>query len=258
MRNGFPFISVVIPAYNEQLYISACLQSFRNQTFPHFELVVVDNNSTDNTAKIALHFKARVVKELKQGIIPARERGFQQARAEIIARTDADTIVSPDWLELIYKEFVENPHAVGISGGLLSPDPRLSDKRFLRCINLYARFGKILMGHYPLFGPNMAIRKSAWEKITVHFDDKKVHEDIDLACHLAEVGEILYIPHITTRFSMRKFHEDTIKGAARYFIEYPIRYIHTIHIHHPIFRRKKKIKQGLLPEVRKPSEASSA
>lgn len=240
MKPKHPAISVVIPAYNEQEYIASCLQSIQNQTFTNFELIVVDNNSTDNTAKIAHHFNATVIKEVKQGIIPAREKGFGKATAEIIARTDADTIVSPDWLELIYNEFGKNTHMVALSGGLLSPFRKLSDKRFLQSINAYVRLGKMLLGHYPLMGPNMAIRKSAWQKISVHLDDKKVHEDIDLACHLAEVGEIVYAPHITARLSSRRIQEDTLKAAATYLIEYPIRYIRTVHAHHPIFRKKKQ------------------
>lgn len=90
-----PAVSVVIPAYNEERYLAACLTSLQKQTLKNFETIVVDNNSTDKTAEIARRFGAKVVKELKQGIIPARERGFREAKAEIIARTDADTIVAP-------------------------------------------------------------------------------------------------------------------------------------------------------------------
>ena len=98
-------ISVVIPAHNEEKYIGKCLNSIRKQTFKDYELIVVDNNSTDDTSKIAARYGARVIKETKQGITPARERGFKEAKAEIIARTDADAIVSPNWLKTINHTF---------------------------------------------------------------------------------------------------------------------------------------------------------
>ena len=115
-----PEISVVIPAYNEAKYLPKCLESIIKQTFNNYEIIVVDNNSTDNTAWIARSFGARVVKEKIQGMIPARERGFREAKAEIIARTDADTVVTKDWLEKIFRTFQTNPEVIALSGPIFN------------------------------------------------------------------------------------------------------------------------------------------
>ncbi|MBI3955353.1 glycosyltransferase family 2 protein, partial [Candidatus Gottesmanbacteria bacterium] len=100
-----PLISVVIPVYNEEKYIARCLQSVCNQNFKNYEVIVVDNNCTDKTAKIAAGFKVKIIREKIQGMTPARERGFREAKSEIIARTDADTIIPNNWLSSIYKYF---------------------------------------------------------------------------------------------------------------------------------------------------------
>src|SRR3989338_1882220 len=193
MKNGSPAISVVIPAFNEEKYLPACLEALKKQTFKNYELIVVDNNSTDKTAQIAKKFGARVVKEKKQGMIPARERGFREARAEIIARTDADTVVSPDWLEVIYVTFKSNSNIVGMTGPFLSPTKKIPHKIISEINYLYnVKFANLISKHVYLQGSNMAIRKSAWEKIKVITDDKKVHEDIDLSYHLSKVGKIIY------------------------------------------------------------------
>src|SRR3989304_4870044 len=122
MRNNSFFISVVIPAYNEERNLPKCLSSLRNQTFPHFEIIVVDNNSWDKTAEIARLFGARVVYETIQGMTPARERGFREAKGPIIARTDADTILTPNWLYQIYREFQKDPSLSAVTGSAYFPE----------------------------------------------------------------------------------------------------------------------------------------
>ena len=91
---GEPHLSVVIPAYNEEQYLPACLRALRQQKdAPPFEVIVVDNASTDSTACIAGQFGAHVVAEPRKGVARARQSGFEAARAPIVASTDADTIV---------------------------------------------------------------------------------------------------------------------------------------------------------------------
>ena len=122
MRSRNPQISVVVPAYNEEKYLPACLASLGRQTFRNFEVIVVDNNSTDRTSEIAKSFRVRLVKEKIQGMIPARERGFEVAKSEIIARTDADTVVPENWLSQIYEIFSKQPDIVALTGSHEFPD----------------------------------------------------------------------------------------------------------------------------------------
>src|ERR1700722_5774418 len=97
-------VSLVIPAYNEERHLQTCLDSIASQACEPLEVLVVDNNSTDNTAAIAKGYSfVRLVKEPRQGRVFARNAGFEAAKGELIVRVDADTQMPPDWLEHIVK-----------------------------------------------------------------------------------------------------------------------------------------------------------
>lgn len=219
-------ISVVIPAYNEEKHISACLQSLMQQEVRPDEIIVVDNNSTDNTAKIAHAFFVTVVSEPIQGMIPARNRGFNEAKYDIIARTDSDTILPKDWIKKIKNNF-ENNEVDGVTGPFYYGDFLFKTTFFSK---LYL-FIVSRMVHTPiLFGPNLAITKKIWEKIKddVCLDDKVVHEDIDLSIHLAKKGgKILVDKSLVIATSGRRIKE----RPASFFIEYTKRLFTTISTH---------------------------
>lgn len=237
-----PLVSVVIPAYNEEKYLPPCLQSLKKQTFKNFEVIVVNNNSTDNTAEVAKKLNARVVNETKQGMSWARDKGFKEAKCEIIARTDADSIVDEKWIQTIYETFQKRKDLVGITGALLSSYKKIPDSVFKGwAYTLSILLGHTFSSHIYLIGPNMAVRKSAWKKINPHHDDKRVHEDIDLSCHLSQVGKLAFIPGMKVVLSGRRVNNNPIKGMRDYLIEYPIRYATTLHVHHPFLKRHKVV-----------------
>ena len=119
-----PAITVVIPAYNEELSIPACIRAIKNQTYDGpFEILVVNNASTDNTAQAAKNLGCKVVYEGKQGYLHSIRRGFNEADGEIIACTDADTLVGKDWLKRIVAN-LERPGVVAVSGGFVFSDDR--------------------------------------------------------------------------------------------------------------------------------------
>lgn len=230
MANPVPLISVVIPAYNEEKYLSACLEAFKYQTFKNYEIIVIDNNSKDKTAEIAKKYGARVVREKVQGMIPARERGFREANSEIIARTDADTIVTPDWLEIIYSSFKKNPKVVAVTGPLLSTSRKITNKNFMEISYFYSvKLGMMISKHIFLIGPNMGIRKSAWQKIRVNTDDTKVHEDVDLSHHLSKIGKIIFNKKLKVYYSLRRVTDNPAKGIGSLLGEYPLRFIKTLY-----------------------------
>src|SRR5258708_13450803 len=90
-------LSLVIPAYNEERYLKACLEAVAQQTISPIEVIVVDNNSTDKTADIAQSYNfVRLVSEKKQGRGHARNKGFDLAIGDNIGRVEFDTVLSPD------------------------------------------------------------------------------------------------------------------------------------------------------------------
>lgn len=219
-------ISVVIPAFNEEKHIGQCLYSLMKQEVKPDEIIVIDNNSTDDTAKIAKSFFVRVVQEPKQGMIPARNRGFNEAKYDIMARTDSDTVLPKDWVKKIKNDF-ENNNVDGVTGPFY-----YNDFLFKTTFWAHAYFFVVSkMVHTPiLFGPNMAITKKIWEKIKneVHLNDKQVHEDIDLSLHVGKNGGKIYVDNnLVIATSGRRIKE----RPTSFFFEYTKRLFTTISAH---------------------------
>lgn len=236
-------VSVIVPAYNEEKYIRLCLDRLISQSEKADEIIVVDNNCTDTTADIVKDYKGvRIVNQKTQGMTPARNKGFDSALHEIIARTDADTQVSRNWIKKIKKEFEADPTLVGLSGrAYFNELPSFLQHPYWPPTVLI-RTAKKLFQHDFMFGPNMALRKSAWEKIRqeVCLDDKKVHEDIDLAIHLSTIGKIKFDRTLRVTSSPRRFKK------LKPYIEYPYRYFKMLGKHNRFilsFKGKERLQR---------------
>ena len=111
-----PEISVVIPVFNEEKYIKTALESFKNQTFKDFELIVADGGSTDDTEKISRIYNAKFITTKNSNVVKARDAGLRQAGGEILVGADADTFYPPDHLENIANVYQENEKIVAVTG----------------------------------------------------------------------------------------------------------------------------------------------
>lgn len=189
------FLSVVVPVYNEESCIEACLDHLTREIEDIDEIIVVDNGSTDSSLSIINSYvqempKVLVVQELQRGLIPARNTGFDQARGDVIARIDADTRVGPSWAASI-KRFFDDPNNVqfgaitGLSAPYDSPFGKIRTAAISKLVNvgMWGNDRKIGILH----GANMAIRRSVWSSVKSHTTSRlDIHEDIDLAlCMLA-------------------------------------------------------------------------
>ena len=207
-------ISVVIPVYNEEKYIGKCLESLMKQTVPADEIIVVNNNSTDNSVKIIKQYPVRIVNEKKQGMTPARNRGFNEAKYDIIVRTDGDTILPPNWLKRIKRSFADEKLVALAGPGEFYDLPELfhnsrwqTKAAWVKVIIGYNKLVKQLLKHDCLYGPNYALRRNAWEAVKnlVCLDDKQVHEDIDLSIHIAPLGKIKFYRNLVVKTSVRRW-----------------------------------------------------
>lgn len=111
-------ISVIVPAYNAAATLPACLSALRSQKGDHggpVEVIVVNDGSRDETARLAQECGARVIHQTHQGIGAARNLGVRQARGEVIAFTDADCAPASDWLDEITRPFAD-PEVMGVKG----------------------------------------------------------------------------------------------------------------------------------------------
>lgn len=119
MPEILPFISIVVPAYNEQKCIGRCIEALLKQDYPleRREIIVVDNNSTDSTPQIVTGYSGVTLLFEREIVGPAagRNRGIQHANGEIVAFTDADCVPEPNWLTHLIAPLA-NPEVVGTVG----------------------------------------------------------------------------------------------------------------------------------------------
>lgn len=219
-------ISVVICAYNEEKGISKCIENLKNLDFPkeNYEIVVVDNASTDKTSEIAKSLGARVVLEKEKGIAHARQKGSEEARGEIIAFTDADTIVPKNWLKTIAEAFAKDEKLVGF-GGTYRINSGSFLSRFVMNNGMYPLylFGKIVTGGWILIGPNMAYRKWAFEKTGGFNTSLPQGEDTDISQKLQKFGKVKLINGFYVYQGGRRFEKGLVKGLLSYGFNWPMK-----------------------------------
>jgi len=218
-----PVVSVVIPAHNEETWLPKCLAAFRDQVdAPNFELIVVDNASTDQTAVIARRFGAIVVSESRPGVSFAREAGFRVSRGRIIATSDADSIVPRDWVASIVRYFDRHPEIVGL-GGPVAYD--FSEPQLKKIINraipvLHEIDRQIHYGKVHFVGANFAVLRSAYLKIGGFSTGLTRGEDLDLAHRLDKVGRVDFVHELIVTTSDRRFRTEGPQALLSYFQNY--------------------------------------
>lgn len=212
-----PRISVVIPAYNEEKFIETVLQSLVNQSCQDFELIVVDNNSSDNTSGVAQKYGAKVIYEKTKGVAAARQAGFFASRGEIVATTDADSVVPPNWLDKISLAFEKDKSLVGFGGlGILYSGPVTARAAGRYLFSYFWIIDRVFSGGWNLVGFNMAVQKKAFVKIGGFRVDLMLGEDVDLAKRLRAVGEVKVDTDFFVFISGRRYRNGLFAGAFVY------------------------------------------
>lgn len=224
-------LTIVIPVFNEQNHIKACLTAIAAQTVMPDEVIVVDNNSSDNTVEIVRQFPfVKLLFEKRQGVLFAKNKGFNAARSDIVGRIDADSILPPLWVEVVKKE-MQNRNYTAITGPVNYYDMPLPEKNYHLDHWMRASIYNWSPKSPFLFGSNMAIRRSVWMMIRARIcADTFMHEDLDLAIHLHKEGfKILYTHSLLAGASGRRYN-DSPRRFYRYISMYRQTYLrHGLH-----------------------------
>lgn len=188
-------LSVVIPVYNDAPFLEVCLQALGRQTRLADEVIVVDNNSTDQSNKIARAHGATIVREQRQGIWAAAACGYSTAKGDIIARLDADSIPPDSWLEQIAATFEADGQVTAVTGpgNFYGVRPSIALVSQLTYIRAYFILIGLALGKPPLFGSNFAMRHEAWHYASTRIHcDERYFDDIDLSYHLPPSAVVRY------------------------------------------------------------------
>jgi glycosyltransferase involved in cell wall biosynthesis len=222
-------LSIVIPVYNEAERLDSCLRSIAAQTSMPFEVIVVDNNSFDGSRAIAMSYPfVKLLNERRQGVVHARDRGFDAAQGEIIGRIDADTLLPEDWVKRVQTLFAKNPRVSAVSGSPHYYDFALSRLADTVDLQLRGHLSRRLGNTNFLWGANMAVRRSAWRQVRNELcAQEDMHEDFDLALHLQDQGlQVAYEPLLVAGVSSRR-----IDTSFRDYVRYSLISPHTYALH---------------------------
>ncbi len=198
--------SIVVPCYNEASYISATITSLRNQDFPGpYEILVVDNNCTDNTAQIAGALGVRVITETAPGVCHARQAGTVASTGEIVVSVDADTTYAQDWLSKIDRGFRESDDVVAVVGPCRYKDGPRWGRLFARSLfgavhQIYRATGRT----YYVSATNIAFRRDRWTGYDTQLTQGG--DELDLLRRMRQEGRIIYDHSNPTYTSGRRFN----------------------------------------------------
>jgi len=204
-----PSVSIVIPAFNEEISLPSCLNAINSQNYGNIrEIIVVDNASTDATSSVALAYGCMVLYEPVKGYNHAVKKGFDEASGEIIVCTDADTIVPPNWVSELVKNLIQQ-NAVACGGVFRFKD----GSYWLRFIG--SVFGRL---NYHIAGANMAVWKHAYDSVGGFSLDVNLGADVELGLRLKKIGKVVIDRSIVVATSSRRFASAFWATVIRYYV----------------------------------------
>ena len=218
-----PTISLIIPAFNEEGYLPACLDAVMQNLAANLkEIVVVDNNSTDGTKQVVERYPAvTYVFEPVKGISRARQRGYLASTGDIIAYVDADTRPPAGWIEQIWEQFDAQKNLACLSGPYSFYDlsgirNKIASSWFIAAWPLYKITG------YLIVGGNFSISRAVLEKMGGFDSSIEFYgEDVDIAKRAEKYGKVLFSPRFVMPTSARRLRKQGFaKIAAIYFANY--------------------------------------
>ena len=196
-------VSVIVPSYNEEQYIGACLAAIRRQKFSGtYEIIVGDGHSKDKTQKISRDYGARVVEENFGTASGGRYIAAKVARGRIYAFMSSDVQPCQGWLQNIYDAFDDKEVAWAV-GSVKPLEGRFVEEIGAGILNFFAavlnRFGLAYVN-----GDNVAARAEAYKKCGGFNPRLTTSEDTDLGMKLMHQGKFAYAGRATVLISMRR------------------------------------------------------
>lgn len=198
-------VSVVIPAYNAQDYISDAIEGIIGQTYKDIEIIIIDDASIDRTAEIIREYASRdsrihiYTNESNLGIGANRTKGIELARGEYICWQDADDISLPDRIDLQVAYLDANPK-VGVVGGFM----QFFDEDGDGPIRSYCEFDrdlrKTIFRYNPVAQPASMVRRSCYDKVGGYDARLTVDEDLEMLFRIGEQYEFANIQKVVLRY----------------------------------------------------------
>jgi len=209
-----PTISVVLPVFNAARYLESALASVQAQTYRDFEIILVDDGSTDNSKGIfdriaSSDTRLRVISRPNTGIVGALNDALAAARGEFVARMDADDLCLPDRFEKQVAFLRSNPDCVCVGSAFLYIDSAGSYiKECGRPTDHATIEHELLSGNGGvIIHPAAMFRREAIERVGRYRELAQWIEDLDLYLRLARVGQLANLPDVLFHY---RLHEQSV------------------------------------------------
>lgn len=191
---SLPLVSVFIPAYNAARFVTQAIESVLAQTYPHYELIIIDDNSTDGTATLLQQYQTHPKITLycnptNIGMAPNWNVGLRLCHGELIAKLDADDFYEPGYLAAVVELFQKNQRVGLVFSGLnlIYPDGR-SEPELVSLhswVRNRATFLPMLLQNCLLRSPTVCVRRSCYEKLGNFIGQMHIHADWEMWTRIA-------------------------------------------------------------------------
>jgi len=185
--NDLPLISAVIPCYNHAHFLSEAIESVLKQTYPNYEIIVVDDGSTDNTGEVAARYpEVRYIRQDNQGLSGARNTGLQESRGDHLVFLDADDLLLPRALEAGEKCLRAHPECAFVSGHFryVNEDGSFLNETPQRYVDR-EHYLAFLQGNYISMHATVMYRRSVFNEVGNYDTSLPACEDYDLYLRIA-------------------------------------------------------------------------
>jgi poly-beta-1,6-N-acetyl-D-glucosamine synthase len=220
-----PKISIIVPAYNEEKTITATITSLQQLNYPNYEVIVIDDGSTDQTYTLATKAqdsKTRIIKQQNTGKPNALNTGISQSSGEIILTVDADTTLNKDALTKIANRFASNPKIGAIAGNVKrKKEPSLintlQSAEYATGINLVRKAQSMLGCVLVVPGPIAALKKEVLIKVG-GFSSQTFAEDFDITIAILAAGYRIEYEEASLAYTdAPKNTQDLLKQRRRWY-----------------------------------------
>lgn len=201
-KNVRPTVSVILPVYNTKMYIKESVESILQQTFSDFELLIIDDASTDGTQDIIKGFiDNRIVfiqKEKNSGYTQSLNSGIEFAKGKYIARMDADDISLPQRLEkqVAFLEAHEEVVVCGADAEIIG-----SNERFIPFFLTHEEIITSMLITNPMIHPVIMFRRSFLLENNIRYNESfEPAEDFELWVRIASIGKLANLPDVLLRY----------------------------------------------------------
>ena len=196
-------VSVIVPVFNGEKYLSQALASILAQNYPRIEVIIVDDGSTDNTAQIIAQYeKIQYIRQTNQGVASARNKGIAASGGEIIAFLDSDDFWPPEWLTLAVSYLYQHPEVGYVLGKqLLFVEPG--------CIlPSWARPEWLKEPQYASSTAVLTVRKEIFAGIGTFNEDYQSGEDTEWLVRASEAG--IRMARLPDLVLYRRIHDNNL------------------------------------------------